>query len=619
MRNWKKTAAILLSAVILVTAASCYSVQAGQSAVEASETAEAAMTSEASETAEAAMTSEAVEASETAESAKTSVTAETAEAAMTSEEAEESKAAQKNGEVYVLFTSDVHCGIDEGFGYAGLKEIRESLEAEGYETILVDDGDSIQGNAFGTMDRGETIIEFMNEMKYDIAIPGNHEFDYGADYFLELTKKADFPYISCNFVREDELVFQPYIIKEAAGKKIAFVGVTTPSTISTSLPASFQNEEGEFIYGFLQGSPGDDAYDCVQNAVDAARAEGADLVYVMGHLGMYDDGSSWTYADVISHTEGIDVFLDGHSHDTEQVVMKNRAGREVTRSAVGTRLERIGYSHISADGEVLKTGTWTWTNEESAPELFHFRNRISEMVEEAQQKLSGQMSLAVASTQVELTINDPEAVDSVGKPVRMVRRAETNLGDLVADAFREQAGAEIGIVNGGNVRSDLHAGSITYGDLYNVMPFEHNLAEIELTGQQILDMLEWGSRNVPGESGGFLQVSGLSYEIHTGIDSPCIDDGNSMFKSIEGGRRVQNVKVGEDPLDPEKKYTVASFDYTILDLGDGFTMLKDAAVLKDRVKLDIQVVIDYITDSLGGTVGEEYADPYGQGRIVIVE
>ena len=266
----------------------------------------------------------------------------------------EAAAPSHSGEVMILFTSDVHCGVDQGFGYAGLQQIRSELEAQGYTTVLVDDGDAIQGEPIGTLSRGEAVVDLMNALKYDVAIPGNHEFDYGMARFLELAEMADFPYVCCNFTHEDALVFDPYVILDAAGLRIAFVGVTTPTTITASHPVYFQNDEGEFIYGFMQDESGETVYRAVQDAVDAARGEGADLVYLVSHLGYTLSCSPWTYADVVSHTTGIDVVLDGHSHDTEQVVMKNAAGEDVVRSAVGTKMESIGYSHISAEGEIVK-------------------------------------------------------------------------------------------------------------------------------------------------------------------------------------------------------------------------------------------------------------------------
>ena len=527
--------------------------------------------------------------------------------------------AEKNGEIYVLFTSDVHCGVDQGFGYAGLRQIRDSLEAQGYETILVDDGDAIQGEPVGTVSKGETIVELMNEVGYDVAIPGNHEFDYGMDRFLELAGKAEYTYISCNFNREGNLIFAPYVIKEAAGKKIAFVGVTTPKTLTSSTPLYFQNDKGEYVYGFMQDNSGKALYKAVQDAVDSARGEGADIVYVMGHLGNEAECEPWTYADVIANTTGIDVFLDGHSHDTDQIVMKDKTGKEVTRSAVGTKLNCIGYSRITSSGEVKETGVWTWNNKISAPKLLGINNPVRTKVDAAELELEEKFGEVVANTTVELTISDPKEVDENGKPIRMIRRAETNLGDLCADAYRDQSGADIAFVNGGGIRVSIEKGDITYGDIIDVHPFGNMMCVIEVTGQQILDALEWGSKEAPGENGGFLQVSGLTYEIDTSIDTPCVADENSEFEKISGKRRVKNVMVGDTPIDPAAKYTLAGHDYMLLNHGDGFTMFEGAPVLQDRVKIDNQVLIDYITDTLGGVIDDSYSDPFGQGRITITE
>ena len=526
---------------------------------------------------------------------------------------------EKNGEIYILYTSDIHCGIDKGFGLAGLQQVRDTLEAQGYTTILVDDGDAIQGQPIGTLSEGEAMIDLMNAMHYDVAIPGNHEFDYGADRFLELTEKAEFPYISCNLYHLGERVLDPYVLMDVAGVKIAFVGVTTPDTIRSSSPSHFQNEEGEYIYDFLRDKTGESLYAAVQSAVDDARAEGAELVYVMGHCGLEADCQPWTYADIIGHTRGIDVFFDGHSHDTEQIVMKNMDGQDVARSACGTKLQCIGYSHISAEGEVLETGIWSWPNKLSAPELMGIDNEIGARVEAVLGKLDEQMGEVIAYTPFELTINDPEAVDSSGNPVRMVRRAETNMGDLCADAYRDQAGADVALVNGGGVRISIEKGDITYGDILSLSPFGNMLCVIEVTGQDILDALEWGVRSVPGENGNFPQVSGLSFEVDVAVDSPCIADDYDMLVAIEGERRVKNVLVGDEPIDPQRTYTLAGHDYMLLQIADGYTMFRDAPVLQDKVKLDNQVLVDYVRDTLGGVIGDEYADPYGQGRIVILE
>ena len=188
-------------------------------------------------------------------------------------------------DVLVLFTSDIHCGVDQGFTLVGLKAIKDTAEARGKHVLLVDDGDAVQGEAIGVMTQGMLPIELMNAVGYDAAVPGNHEFDYGMDRFFELAEAANFPYISCNFRKEGKLVFDPYIIKEFEGVKIAFVGASTPETLVSSTPRYFQDEKGNFIYDFTQGGDGSEFYAAVQKAVDDARAEGAQYVFLIAHLG----------------------------------------------------------------------------------------------------------------------------------------------------------------------------------------------------------------------------------------------------------------------------------------------------------------------------------------------
>ena len=536
----------------------------------------------------------------------------------TASSADASSSGEKKG-VAIIYTSDVHCGIDQGFGYAGLSQVRSYYQAQGYETILVDDGDSIQGEPVGTLSKGDAIIDLMNDLKYDVVIPGNHEFDYGMDQFLSLTKKAEFPYISCNFTYKDELVFKPYIIKEAAGMKIAFVGVTTPESITSSAPAYFEDESGNMVYGFMQDNDGTKLYSALQKAVDSARAEGADFVYVLAHLGNEADCHPWTFSDVISHTSGIDVLLDGHSHDLEQVVTKDKDGKDVPRSAVGTKLNAIGYSVITADKKISETKILTWESEKKAPDILGIKNEMSTNVDAALKDMEKELQKVVAKTDVDLTIDYPDKKDEDGKPVRAVRRAETNMGDLCTDALRIRTGADIGMLNGGGIRDYIKKGDVTYGDIISVHPYGNQICVIEATGQQILDALEWGARVVPEESGSFLHVSGMSYEIDATFPSTCKTDENRFFAGVSGKRRVKNVKVGDKPIDPAGKYTIAGIEYIFMNKGDGFTCFDGAKVVKKDFAVDDQLLIDYIVDNLKGSIGSDYADPKGQGRIKITQ
>ena len=527
--------------------------------------------------------------------------------------------AEKNGDIMILFTSDVHCAIDQGFGYAGLQQIRDAYEAKGYTTILVDDGDSIQGEAIGTLTRGEAVMDLMNKMGYDVAVPGNHEFDYTVERFLELAEKAEFTYVSCNFNKQGEMLFAPYKIVEAAGKKIAFVGVITPHTPTSSTPKYFQDENGEFIYDFLQDETGELLYGAVQKAIDDARAEGADYVYVLGHMGMGPSTDIYTYADVIEHTSGIDVFLDGHSHDTEQVVMKDKDGNTVVRSACGTKFSCIGYSHISAENGIVETNILTWNNSTPMPDLLGLDNDMAKAVNAAKADLQETLNRVVAAADVELSLYEPDLKDENGKPIRRVRRAETPIGDLCADAFRVQSGSDIGMIIGGGIRAGIAKGDITYANIISVFPFGNSMCVRRVTGQQVLNALEWGVCRLPAEFPGFLSVSGITFDVDVSAKSVVTFDDNGMMTGISGERRVKNVMVGGEALDPAKYYTVASIDYTILNNGDGFTAFEGSEVLVDGGTLDNQMLIDYITEALGGRIGAGYEDPYGAGRINIID
>ena len=525
--------------------------------------------------------------------------------------AEEAAAPALTKDLVILFTSDVHCGIDSGFTYTGLYGIKQALSQSNH-VALVDNGDSIQGDAIGAITKGEADINLMNALGYDAATLGNHEFDYGMERMLELTGKASFPYVSANFTYKGEPVFSPYIIKEYDGVKVAFVGVSTPKTFTSSTPTYFQDENGNYVYGFCEDTTGEALYAAVQTAVDGARAEGARYVIVLAHLGIEDTCSPWMSSELIANTNGIDVLLDGHSHSIlAQEEVLNKDGQPVLQAACGTKLEAIGYCRIAADGTV-STGLYQWPFKESAVELFGLVNDFTAIEAAETDAVNAKLDEVVAHTDVNLIIKDPET------GVRVNRNMETNLGDLVADAYRAATGADVAMVNGGGIRADLPAGDITLRQIQECHPFGNALCMAEANGQQILDALEWGSRNAPGENGGFLHVSGLTYEINTTVPNSCTNDDKGNFTGVTGEYRVRNVMVNGEPLDPEKTYTVASHNYMLKSGGSGACMFINDPILLDEIKLDYEAVIDYILNDLGGSVGPEYEDIWGQGRITVI-
>ena len=510
------------------------------------------------------------------------------------------KAAAPGSNVVILYTNDIHCGVDDNIGFKGLADVKAAVEATGKQVILVDNGDAIQGGSIGTLSKGEYIIDIMNELGYAVATIGNHEFDYTLDTFFALAEKAQFPYVSANFVDADgKTVFDPYVIIEADGARIAFVGASTPKTFVSATPTYFMNDQGEFIYSFCEGETGEKFYATIQSAVDAARAEGADYVFLMAHLGIEADAAPYTSSELITNTTGIDVVLDGHSHSViESETVKNANGENVLLTSTGTKLANVGCLTIGEDGGLTT-------------QLINAQN-VSDLVDELNGEFEELLNQVVAHTDVDLCITDPET------GLRMVRSNETNLGDLCADAYRIMSGADVAIVNGGGVRADIPAGDITFGQLIAVHPFGNEMCVVEATGQEILDALEFSVHSLPGEFGGFLHVSGMSFTVDLSVESSVKLDVNDMFVSVEGERRVKDVMIGGEPLDPEKTYTLASHNYKLKSMGDGYSMFADNVFLQDSVMIDNQVLMNYIIDVLGGVVGEEYSDVYGQGRITII-
>lgn len=522
--------------------------------------------------------------------------------------------------VVILHTNDVHCGFeadDTSFGAADLAAYKAHLEDEGYDVILVDAGDFVQGGVIGTLSDGEYPMQIMNELGYDAAVPGNHEFDYGMDTFFKLTGEAEFPYLSVNFtdLRTNENPFQAYTVIDAEQYRIAFVGLTTPETPTSSRPSNFQDENGNYIYGFLGGDDGTALYTAVQNAIDAAYADGADFVFAIGHMGDYVYDDKWSSIAVFEHVSGLTGFIDGHSHSEIIADGWDKNGNDVWLTSTGTKLQTIGQITITPEREVncelIRKDAYTVSTDENSAEYKAYQE-MSDFITGIEEQYNELAGTVVAKTDVELTVNDPETGE------RAVRSSETNLGDLCADAYRAKTGADIGLINGGGVRANIAAGDITYGNIINVQPFGNSLCVVEATGQQILDCLEMGAVHTPEENGGFMQVSGLSYTVNTYIPSSVTTDENGNFTGVDGEYRVKDVLVNGEPLDPEKIYTVASHNYMLLNGGDGMSMFKDCNMIAKEITLDNQALIDYITDDLGGTVGKEYSDPRGSGRITIV-
>lgn len=523
---------------------------------------------------------------------------------------------QESNGIIILYTNDVHCAIDEedSIGYAGLADIKKHYEQTGAQVLLVDSGDAIQGGAIGAFSKGSYIIDMMNEIGYDISAVGNHEFDYGALHFEELMKQAHFPYINCNirYMKDDSLVFAPYKILEAGGIKIGFVGITTPDTPLSSSPDDLLDENREMLYSFGREGNGTELYNEIQTAVNDARRNGADYVIALAHLGQDDTTSPWASVNVIANTTGIDVMLDGHSHDTiECEFIKNKNGDMVLLSQAGTRLSSVGVLEIGG-GDIMSTELDEQIRIMSTRLISSWNGRdtaMTEFIDKIQAEFDKDLKKIIGHTDAPFLAHNYETSESI------IRRSETNLGDFCADAFRMVTGADIGMDNGGGIRANINAGPITYEEVFNVKPFGNLICVLEVTGQNILDALELGASLCPEEDGRFLQVSGITYEIDTSIESSVKVDEDGNFVTVDGEYRVQNVLYGNDPLDLNRTYTLASHDYYLKYGGSGFSMFLKGTMVQNGTKMDNQVLAEYLENYLHGVIGEEYSNPYGQGRI----
>ncbi|MFU0826273.1 MAG: Metallophosphatase [Lachnoclostridium sp.] len=514
------------------------------------------------------------------------------------------------GDIVILYDNDVHCAVD---GYASMAALKADMKEKTDYVSVVSCGDFAQGATIGAISKGEYIVRIMNKVGYDVVTIGNHEFDYQIDQLRSLTSMLHSKVVSCNFMdlRTNKPYYKGYTIITYGKKKVAFVGITTPESITKSTPTYFQNEKGKFIFGFSNDSSGKALYKRVQATVNAARKDGADYVVALAHLGDEGIEARWTNEGVIKNTTGIDVMLDGHSHSTfASKTMLNKNGEKVIVSSTGSKFANIGKLLITKKGKIS-------TQLVSLKDYTKKDEAVSSYIESIKEKYNSVIAKVIGETSVDLTTLN------VNTNQRAVRNAETNLGDFCADALRIVLDADVAIMNGGGIRANIAKGPITYNDLLSVFPWGNMGCVIEVTGQEIKDALEMGAKNYPAESGGFLQVSGITYEINSSIPSSVKVDDTGLFIGVEGQYRVQNIKVlnketGKyEDLDLNKTYTLAGINYTLKSAGDGFTMFQDNKILKDEVAVDNEILITYLTKYLDGVVGEDYANPAGQGRIVI--
>ena len=497
--------------------------------------------------------------------------------------------------IVILYENDVHCAVE---GYSKLAAMKNELKSE-YEYVgVVSSGDFVQGGTLGAVSKGEYIVELMNLVGYDAIAPGNHEFDYTISRLTELYELSETKYISCNFAKigEEKTYFEPYTIVSYGDVDIAYIGIITPETITSARPSQFRNENGEIIYTFNESR----LYELVQESIDEATEDGADYVIALSHIGYDESGELNDVTDVIENTDGLDVVLDAHSHSViEEKIVKDKSGDDVLLSSTGTGFENIGKLTIANgefDTELVKTETYTKTDAD-----------VDAYIAEINESYAELGNRKIGESKVELITHNEEGT-------RLVRTAETNLGNLCSDALFFVTNADVSYVNGGGLRAPIKSGDMTFNDIYSVFPFNNRIVTAEITGQVLLDMLEMSMISYPQEDGAFPHMSGITFSVNKSIPSSIKVDENGFFTKVDGDYRVYDVKVLDKEsgnykaLELDKKYILAAADYYILNFGSGMSMFKDAKVVESEGMLDVEVLERYITDNLNGVIGEEYKD-----------
>ena len=579
------------------------------------------------------------------------------------------------GDIAILYTNDVHTYIDGVLSYDVIAAVKAQLQKQYEYVLLVDAGDHIQGTAYGSMDKGETIVKLMNAAGYDVATLGNHEFDYDMDGCMKVIDLAEYPYVSCNFYHEKdgvkgENVLAPYTTFTFGGEVVAIVGITTPESFTKSTPAYFQDDAGNYIYGISGGEDGAALYADVQAAVDAAKAAGATKVIALGHLGDDPASQPWTSEETIAHVSGLDAFIDGHSHST--VKAKEVAGKDgeaVLLTQTGEYFDRIGLMVIDGETGAITTDFIEYAeileqtkDENGSPVLDDKGNPVTEVVgyelvselyagdswcsDEAVAKIKNDW-IASIDTQLGTVIGNVEVAlgNYSADGNRLVRSQETVTGDFCADALyflfdNMNMDVDVAVMNGGGIRNKGDVtGEFSYKTAKEIHTFGNVACLQTITGQQLLDALEWGARDAgSAECGGFLQVAGITYKIDTEWpESTQKDDKGVWVGGPTGGYRVHDVKVYNketgvyEDLDLEAKYNLAGYNYTLRDLGDGFNMFSSAVNVLDYVMEDYMVLANYVQAFENGTVGAadspllakypgmllDYSNLGGSGRIVL--
>ncbi|MDD3409553.1 MAG: bifunctional UDP-sugar hydrolase/5'-nucleotidase [Eubacteriales bacterium] len=518
------------------------------------------------------------------------------------------------GKLVILHTNDIHGYAvtnpsEPTMGYAQIAEYRKEALDQGANVLMLDAGDFSQGQPIVNLDQGASAVEFMNAVGYDAACPGNHEYDWGSDNFLQNAEKANFPILAANIIRssDKELIFQANKIFEYGDVKVGVFGLDTPETLTKANP--------ELMKGltFLMG---EELYACAQAQVDELKAAGCTLIVCLGHMGVDDESIGNRSLDIIANTNGIDLFIDGHSHTelNQKVDQKAVEGEEkaaqtllVSTGSYGHNLGEVVYDGESLSAALVPASPAQITANEGDDEVADAVNSKNAAVEE-------QLSAVFAKTEVDLDGNrDPG-----------VRTQETNLGDFCTDAMLWAANQSYSqpvvaaINNGGGIRASIAAGDMTMKDMKTVFPYGNTVAVLTLKGSELLEALESATFATPDALGAFPQVSGIVFTIDTSVAYEQGDQypDSTYYAPAKPGSRVTIESVGGEPFDLEKDYVIATNNFSAAG-GDTYYVF---AYAYKQTGTDLGValedaLINYVNVQLGGVIGQEYAQP--QGRITV--
>ena len=446
----------------------------------------------------------------------------------------------KDIEIRILYINDFH-GFAQGYNLPGTNDHRghiacfaaltETLRKE-KPSLMVASGDMIQGDNWANFFQGKSVIDLMNAMRFDAMSIGNHEFDYGSAILKERISEANFPVLGAN-VRGMETFLQPYVIREIEGVRIALIGIVTEDTPVTTNPKN--------VVGLTFASPA-----ATLPALISKLRQEADVIVVLSHIGFNAD------RQLAATVRDIDIIIGGHSHtrvDKPVLIGKTVIVQDYEHG------KTLGVLDLTiSDGKVVRTSGYL---ADIKPDSMPMDKVIAERVAFYQAQVDAVMQDTVGETRTDL--------DGVN-----VRKAETNLGNFIADVMKEAAGADGAIINGGTIRKGASKGILKVSDIYSIVPFDNYIVAIRLKGTQIRDILEHGVSAIADDAGRFPQISGISF----------------TFKPTQKtGNRVRDIFIGNFPLDPEKEYTIATNDFLAAG-GDGFRTFGEAV----RASRDYAVV-----------------------------